>query len=41
MHEYLEYIRDGGAIDEPLYEEMVANVINGECKQLKERQKNS
>ena len=35
MHEYLEYIRDGGAIDEPLYEEMVANVINGECKHVK------
>ena len=35
VHEYLEYIRDGGAIDEPLYEEMVVNVINGECKHVK------
>ena len=35
VHEYLEYIRDDWGIDEPLYEEMVANVIYGECKHAK------
>ena len=38
-HEYLEYIEDDGSINEPLYEQVVANIINGECQHVGETPK--
>ena len=39
VHEYLEYIEDDGSINEPLYEQVVANIINGECQHVGETTK--
>ena len=39
VHEYLEYIEDDGTINEPLYEQIVTNIINGECQHVGETPK--
>ena len=38
-HEYLEYIQSDGSINEPLFEQVVANIINGECQHVGETPK--
>ena len=36
-HEYLEYIKDDGSIDEDLYEKVLQNILDGICEHTKDR----
>ena len=36
-HEYLEYIKDDGGIDEDLYEKVLQNILDGKCEHTNDR----